>query len=49
MLAGMTSLRRWVPLVDFDQGASVSPGFVLQLTDKLTPSHITDRLGKEYG
>ncbi len=40
MLTGMTSLRRWVPLIDLDQGSSVPLALVFQLTDKLTPSDI---------
>lgn len=42
MLACMTGLRRWVPLINLDQGSSVPLGFVFELTDKLTPSDITD-------
>src|SRR5712691_6348052 len=40
MLACMTGLRRWVPLIDFDHGSSVPLALVFQLTDKLTPSDI---------
>jgi|SRR5260370_4203275 len=46
MLAGMTGLRRWVPLIDLDQGSSVPLGFVFQLTDKLTPSDILNSFSK---
>lgn len=46
MLADMAGLRRWVPLIDLDQGASVPPGFVFQLADELAPPHIGDRLSK---
>src|SRR5713101_6380659 len=42
----MTGLRRWVPLINLDQGSSVPFGFVLELTDELTPSDITDRFCK---
>src|SRR5712691_10322430 len=46
MLACMTGLRRWVPLINLDQGSSVPLGFVFQLTDELTPSHIRDSLSQ---
>ena len=42
MLASATGLRRWVPLVNLDQGASVPLGFVFQLANELTPTHVTD-------
>ena len=42
MLACMTSLSRWIPLIDFDQGSFVPLALVFQLTDELTPSDITD-------
>ena len=41
-----TALGRRIPLVNLDQGASVPLGFVLQLADKFTPTHIADGLGK---
>jgi hypothetical protein len=40
MFAVMAGLRRWEETVNLDQGASVPCGFIFQLTDKLTPSHI---------
>jgi hypothetical protein len=43
MLAIATGFRRWAPPINLDQGASIPLGFVFQLTDELTPSHITDR------
>ena len=46
MLACTTGLRRWVPLINFDQGASVPLGLVFQLADELTPSHIADGFRK---
>jgi len=46
MLARMTGFRRWVPLIDLDQSSSVPFGFIFQLANKLTPSDITDCLGK---
>ena len=46
MLAGMTGLRRWVPLIDLDQGSSVPLALIFQLTDKLTPSDIVNSLSK---
>jgi hypothetical protein len=46
MLTCATGLTRRVPLINLDQGSSVPPGFVFKLADELTPSHITDRLGK---
>src|SRR5436305_7090984 len=42
----MTALRRWVPLIDLDQGSSVPLALVFQLTDKLTPSDILNCFGK---
>jgi hypothetical protein len=42
MLAVMTGFTRWIPTVNFDEGSSVPPRFVFELTDKLTPSHITN-------
>jgi hypothetical protein len=38
----MAGFRRWIPSVNFDGDSSVPLAFVLQLADKLTPSHITD-------
>ena len=46
MLACMTGLRRGIEAVNLDQGSSVPLGFVFQLPDELTPSHITDRLSQ---
>src|SRR5712691_3460200 len=46
MLACMTGLRRWVPLIDFDHGSSVPLALVFQLTDKLTPSDIVNSFSK---
>jgi hypothetical protein len=46
MLASATGLRRGIPLVNLDQGSSVPPGFIFELTDELPPSDITDRFGK---
>src|SRR5438045_9285200 len=46
MLACMTGLRRWVPLIDLDQGSAVPLALVFQLTDKLTPSDILNCFGK---
>ncbi len=42
MLACMTGLRRGIEAVNLDQGASVPLGFVFQLTNELTPTHVTD-------
>src|SRR5690349_670789 len=42
MLAGMTGLRRRIPAIDFDEGSPIPLALVFQLTDKLTPSDITD-------
>ena len=36
----------WVPLVDLDKATPVPTGFVFQLSDELTPSHITNRFCK---
>jgi hypothetical protein len=44
VLARATGLRRWVPPVNLDEGASVPGGFVLHLADELTPSHVSYRL-----
>src|SRR5260370_4459516 len=46
MLVCMTGLRRRIPAVNLDQGSSVPCGFVVELTDKLAPSHIADRFCK---
>jgi len=46
MLAGATGLRRRIEPIDSDQGASVPLGFILELTDKLTPSNVTDSFCK---
>jgi hypothetical protein len=46
MPACMTGLRRWVPLIDLDQGSSVPLALVFQLTDKLTPSDILNSFSK---
>jgi hypothetical protein len=35
-----------IPTINFDEGSSIPPRFVFQLTDELTPSDITDRFGK---
>ncbi len=43
MLTGTTHLTGRVPMVYLDHGTSVPLGFVFQLTDELTPTHITDR------
>ena len=42
MLACATGLRRRIEPIDSDQGASAPLGFILKLTDKLTPSYVTD-------
>ncbi|SRR6266487_1763153 len=46
MLACATGLRRRIEPIESDQGASVPLGFILQLTDKLAPSDITDSFCK---
>ena len=46
MLACATSFRGWVEPIDLDQGSSVPFGFILELTDKLTPSNVTDSFCK---
>src|ERR1700682_5020485 len=38
------ALGRGVPLINFDEGTSIPHGFVLQLPDKFSPSHIGDGL-----
>src|SRR5258705_4524062 len=43
MLAVMTGFAGGIPPINFDEGSSVPLAFVLQLTDKGAPSHITDR------
>jgi hypothetical protein len=40
MLAVMTGFRRGKEPVNLDQSASVPRGFIFELTDELTPSHI---------
>src|SRR5256885_8926073 len=42
MLAVMAHLARREEAVNLDQGSSVPLGFVVQLADKLAPSHIAD-------
>ena len=42
MLAVIARFARWIPAIDFDEGSSVPLAFIFQLTDKLTPSDITD-------
>src|SRR4051794_12554534 len=32
----------WIPFVNLDQGAPIPGGFVLQLSDKFRPPHVTD-------
>ena len=46
MLAVMTGFRRWIPTINFDEGSSIPLALILQLADKLAPSHITDRFGE---
>jgi hypothetical protein len=46
MLACATGLARRIEAVYLDQRPSVPLGFIFELADKLTPSHITDSLGK---
>jgi hypothetical protein len=46
VLACVAGLRRRIEAVNLDQGSSVPPGFVFQLSDKLTPSHIAIRFSK---
>ena len=46
MLASMTGFRRREEAVYLDQGSPVPLGFVFQLADELTPSHITDGFRK---
>src|SRR5258706_4696516 len=41
-----TAFGRGVELVNLDEGSSVPPGFVFQLTDKFSPSDITDGFSK---
>src|SRR6266550_3426797 len=42
MLAVMTRFTGRIPTINLDEGSSIPLGFVLQLADELTPSHITD-------
>ena len=42
----MAALGSEVPTVYFDEHARAPGGFVLQLTDQLTPTHVTDALGQ---
>ena len=42
----VATLRRGIELVDLDKGTPVPGGFVFQLADELTPSHVTNGFGK---
>ena len=46
MFADRTRFAGWVPPVDFDQGAPIPTGFVIQLAHELTPPYIADGTGK---
>src|SRR6266516_6923769 len=46
MLACATRFRGWVEPIDLDQSTSVPLGFVVELTDKFTPSRVTDSFCK---
>ena len=46
MTTDRARLAGWIPAVYLDQRASVPLSFVLQLSEELAPSHISDRLGK---
>ena len=46
MLAIMTGFTRGIPTVNFDEGSSIPLALIVQLADKLAPSHITDRFCK---
>ncbi len=46
MLAIMAGFTGGIPPIDFDEGSSIPLALILQLADKLAPSHITDRFCK---
>jgi hypothetical protein len=46
MFAIMTRFRGRIPTINFDEGSSIPLRFILELANKLTPSHVMDRFGK---
>ena len=46
MSTAVTPLRRWVPLLNLDQGSPIPRCLVLKLAGKLTPTHIANTLSQ---